>query len=257
MAAIVAASTRAGPSPHAARLRPGRAGDLSSPSSAIAIAGVLAVYDRSVRGSADPLVRKQAIAIAESLLNEVLAQPFTYCDPQDPANDPAAPPASTAACTGGAAASEDNGGGRSVRSRPSETRFSATDPFDNVADYNGYAMSARHLQPRQRHDADRRPRRLLGRGHGHAAPALALGPAERRRRTARRRHGDGRQRNDHAHRLPAAAFAERDRMSAASTPLGRARRAWGARLHADRGGDRDRLDRHRRRDGRGLHHASR
>lgn len=107
-----------------------------------ALAGVLVVYDRSVRSSADPLVRKQAIAIAESLLNEVLAQPFTYCDPQDAANDPAAPPASTAACTGGTAASEDSGGGPLGPQPASESRFSATDPFDNVADYAGYSMNA-------------------------------------------------------------------------------------------------------------------
>ncbi len=107
-----------------------------------ALAGVLVVYDRAVRGSADPLVRKQAIAIAESLLNEVLAQPFSYCDPQDAANDPAAPPTSTAACTGGAAASEDRGGGALGPQPGSESRFSATDPFDNVADYAGYAMSS-------------------------------------------------------------------------------------------------------------------
>jgi MSHA pilin protein MshD len=107
-----------------------------------ALAGVLVVYDRAVRSSADPLVRKQAIAIAESLLSEVLAQPFTYCDPQDAANDPAAPPASTAACTGGAAASEDSGGGPLGPQPATESRFSATDPFDNVADYAGYAMSA-------------------------------------------------------------------------------------------------------------------
>lgn len=107
-----------------------------------ALAGVLVVYDRAVRASADPLVRKQAIAIAESLLNEVLAQPFSYCDPQDVANDPAAPPASTAACSGGAAASEDHGGGALGPQPGSESRFSATDPFDNVADYAGYAMSS-------------------------------------------------------------------------------------------------------------------
>jgi MSHA pilin protein MshD len=107
-----------------------------------ALAGVLVVYDRAVRGSADPLVRKQAIAIAESLLNEVLAQPFSYCDPQDAANDPAAPPASTAACTGGAAASEDSAGGPLGPRPASEGRFTATDPFDNVADYAGYAMNA-------------------------------------------------------------------------------------------------------------------
>jgi MSHA pilin protein MshD len=107
-----------------------------------ALAGVLVVYDRAVRASADPLLRKQAIAIAESLLNEVLAQPFSYCDPQDVANDPAAPPASTAACSGGAAASEDHGGGALGPQPGSESRFSATDPFDNVADYAGYAMSS-------------------------------------------------------------------------------------------------------------------
>jgi len=108
----------------------------------VGIAGILVVYDRAVIGSADPLARKQALAIAESLLSEVLAQPFTYCDPQDAANDPAAPPASTAACTGGAAGSEDRGGGTLGPQPSSETRFSSTDPFDNVADYNGYAMNS-------------------------------------------------------------------------------------------------------------------
>ena len=108
----------------------------------VAIGGVIVVYDRAVRGSADPLARKQALAIAESLLTEVLAQPFTYCDPQDAANDPASPPASTAACTGGAAGSEDRGGGALGPQPGSETRFSATDPFDNVADYHGYAMNS-------------------------------------------------------------------------------------------------------------------
>ena len=109
---------------------------------ATAVAGVLLVYNRAVSGSADPLVRKQAVAIAESLLSEILAQPFTYCDPQDAANDPAAPPASTAACTGGAANSEDKGGGTLGPQPATETRFSVSDPFDNVADYNGYAMGA-------------------------------------------------------------------------------------------------------------------
>lgn len=106
-----------------------------------ALAGVLGVYDRAVRGSADPLVRKQALAIAESLLNEVLAQPFTYCDPQDPANDPTAPPTSTADCTGGATGSQDRGGGPLGPLPATESRFSATNPFDNVADYAGYSMS--------------------------------------------------------------------------------------------------------------------
>ena len=109
---------------------------------AIALAGLLVLYDTAVRGSADPLVRKQATAIAESLLGEVLAQPFTYCDPQDPANDANSPPTSTAQCTGGAALSEDRGGGALGPQPATENRFSATDPLDNVADYNGYAMNA-------------------------------------------------------------------------------------------------------------------
>jgi MSHA pilin protein MshD len=106
----------------------------------IAIAGLLIVYDRTVRSSADPLVRKQAVAIAESLLAEVLAQPYTYCDPQDVKNDPDAPPASTADCTLNAAGSQDKGGGALGPQPATERRFLDTDPFDNVADYNGYQM---------------------------------------------------------------------------------------------------------------------
>jgi len=108
----------------------------------IAIAGVLSVYGNTVRYSVDPMVRKQAVAIAESLLTEVLAQPFTYCDPQDTANNLSPPPASTAACTGGAINSEDNAGGVLGPRPATETRFLATNPFDNVADYAGYAMAA-------------------------------------------------------------------------------------------------------------------
>ena len=108
----------------------------------VALAGVLMVFSNSVHNSADPMVRKQALAVAESMLNEVLAQPFSYCDPQDPANDGATPPASTAACTGGAAGSQDKGGGALGPQPATEGRFNATDPLDNVADYNGYSMAA-------------------------------------------------------------------------------------------------------------------
>ena len=49
----------------------------------VALTGVVMVLNTAVRGSADPVVRKQALAIAESLLTEIEQQPFTYCDPQD------------------------------------------------------------------------------------------------------------------------------------------------------------------------------
>ncbi|MBT9526408.1 MAG: prepilin-type N-terminal cleavage/methylation domain-containing protein, partial [Rhizobacter sp.] len=107
----------------------------------VSVAGVLMVFGNSVRNSADPMVRKQAVAIAEAMLNEVMAQPFTFCDPQDPANDAATPPASTAACTGGVAGSQDGGNSGLLGPQPaSEGRFNNTDPLDNVSDYNGYAM---------------------------------------------------------------------------------------------------------------------
>lgn len=107
----------------------------------VSVAGVLMLFGSSVRHSADPMVRKQAVAIAEAMLNEVLAQAYTYCDPQDVANEAATPPASTAACTGGAAGSQDKGGGALGPQPATEGRFNATDPFDNVADYHGYATS--------------------------------------------------------------------------------------------------------------------
>ncbi len=93
----------------------------------IAVTGVLAAYDYAVRDSADPIVKKQALAIAESLLEEIQQMPFTYCDPDDPA-------VSTATSAAGCAAPEANG------PEAGETRYSATTPFDNVNDY-GAAIS--------------------------------------------------------------------------------------------------------------------
>ena len=43
----------------------------------IALAGVLAVMNLTTQRSADPLIRKQAIAVAESLLEEISLQNFT------------------------------------------------------------------------------------------------------------------------------------------------------------------------------------
>lgn len=46
----------------------------------VALAGILSVVNISVRHSADPLVQRQAIAIAESYLEEILLLPVTDPD---------------------------------------------------------------------------------------------------------------------------------------------------------------------------------
>ncbi len=100
----------------------------------VALVGVFKVLEITNKGSADPLVRKQALSIAESLLLEVEQQPFTYCDPDDASVSTAT---SEADCTN----SQDKGGAALTSPTPaSESRYSSTDPFDNVADYGGFTM---------------------------------------------------------------------------------------------------------------------
>lgn len=93
-----------------------------------ALAGVLSVLNQSTARSADPQLRRQALAIAESLLEEVQLMPFTYCDPDDAAADSAT---SAAACTTSEALGPETG----------ETRTGSTQ-FDNVNDYHGYTMAS-------------------------------------------------------------------------------------------------------------------
>lgn len=70
----------------------------------IGVAGVLSVFTNSVKSSADPMVRKQALAIAESLLEEIVQK--EYANPT---------------------------GGYSGASRTS---------FDDVDDYNNYTSAS-------------------------------------------------------------------------------------------------------------------
>jgi MSHA pilin protein MshD len=72
---------------------------------AVGLVGILSVMDTSVRSSADPMVRKQTLAIAESMLEEILQKEFA---------DP-----------------DGNNAGEAGRA-----------DWDNVADYNGYATAA-------------------------------------------------------------------------------------------------------------------
>lgn len=100
----------------------------------IAVTGVLQVYSSTSRTSVDPMVRKQALAVAESLLDEVLSKPYTYCDPDDAQADTA-----TGAFIGptGCATPPEGMGAEGV-----EDRYSNTTPYDNVNDYNNFSMPA-------------------------------------------------------------------------------------------------------------------
>jgi MSHA pilin protein MshD len=72
----------------------------------VGVAGILSVFTTSIKSSADPLVRKQTIAIAETMLEEILLKEYTK------------PAGSTAVAYGA------SGWSRAL--------------FDTVDDYNGY-----------------------------------------------------------------------------------------------------------------------
>ncbi len=95
----------------------------------VALAGVLTVLNITTKTSADPIIRKQALAIAEALLEEVMLQPFTYCDPDDPASATAI---SVAGCATPEAIGPEAGENRNA---------GTTTPFDNVNDYHGLSTT--------------------------------------------------------------------------------------------------------------------
>ena len=111
----------------------------------VALAGILLVLNAAEKGSADPLVHKQALAIAEAMLEEIELMPFTYCDPDDPtAATATAPTVGPGACT---AQVENIGPEAAYAYQPAtETRTSLATPFDNVNDYAGFTMAAGALQ---------------------------------------------------------------------------------------------------------------
>ena len=95
----------------------------------IAANAMLAVFGSLTRNSASLLPDKQALAIASSMMNEILAQPFTFCDPND--IRAATATSATISPTGCASLLENMG------PEPGETRTT----FDNVNDYNGLVLN--------------------------------------------------------------------------------------------------------------------
>ena len=92
----------------------------------IAVGGILTVMNLTTRGSADPVRRKQALIIAEGLLEEVELARFSYCDPADPNAGDADTVKSAADC--------------GIPERwgqldPEPTGATSGRPFDNVNDY--------------------------------------------------------------------------------------------------------------------------
>lgn len=96
----------------------------------IGIGGVVTTYSQYTKASVDPIVRKQALALAESLLEETSLQPFTYCDPTDPAVYTA-----TSATAGQCPTLLEATGPEAGQTR------TGVNAFNNVNDYDGFAMT--------------------------------------------------------------------------------------------------------------------
>jgi MSHA pilin protein MshD len=90
----------------------------------IAFVGMLVLYNRVTSASVDPMVRKQALAIASSLLEEIEVHAYTFCETSDPNVYTAL---NLAGCTTGEA--KVLGENRYIPPR-----------FDNVKDYDGFCM---------------------------------------------------------------------------------------------------------------------
>lgn len=91
----------------------------------VGLAGILSVLNVTVWHSSDPLLQKQAQALAEGLLEEIETGYFAYCDGADAQLKYAK---SAAVCTGGI--------GDSYGPESGETR-----PYDTVKDYASLGVS--------------------------------------------------------------------------------------------------------------------
>ena len=117
----------------------------------IALAGIVQIMRMVTANSADPLRRKQALMIAEALLEEVRQAGFTYCDPRSDNADTAS---GTDKCT------IKEGFGNEGAADNTYLR-----PYDNVNDYGsatGVATAAFNNGKGELSDAQARPMGLKG-----------------------------------------------------------------------------------------------
>src|SRR5258706_2352210 len=82
----------------------------------IAVVSVVSALSLAVRQSGDPLVQRQTLAIAESLIQEIDSQPYAQKDPYNP-----------------------TGPDDAIGPETGETRAGSPLPFDNPNDYPGYS----------------------------------------------------------------------------------------------------------------------
>ena len=97
----------------------------------VGVVALVSGLNPMIRASADPMRTKQLVAVAETILSEVLHQPFTWCDPDDPA-------ASTALSYANCANPQNTGTHDAGENRDGSGGLA---PFDNVDDYGNFAMA--------------------------------------------------------------------------------------------------------------------
>ena len=102
----------------------------------VGVVGLLSVTGSTIMHSADPMIRKQALAIAESLLLEIEQRPFTLCVPGD-RNVAATLAVLDATATDPAKCWDEV---EAMGPEAGESRYSSN-PFNNVNDYSGFTMS--------------------------------------------------------------------------------------------------------------------
>ena len=105
---------------------------------AIGFMALFVLQSNTVQSTVDPVVRKQALAIATSLMEEIQLRGFTFCDPDD-ANVYTA----TSATVGGSGcqATVEGLGLEAGEAPPPLPALQSRQKFDNVNDYNNLAMT--------------------------------------------------------------------------------------------------------------------